>query len=333
MPKSSRWKERLSSNEFIIIYVILALSVAIASVNSSFASVATLVTLARAGLLMMIFALCEMVVIVSGGIDVSFPAVACAAMFIPVKIMLAVKMDNLWFPFLIAMLIGIIVGFLNAVLIATLKIPPLIATLGMNSIISGALVGFLGATELSRLPQSMQTLYRTYLFTYAEGSRTYPLTILFVIPVVLAIFLALVLKYTTLGRGIYAIGGNMKAAGIAGFQVVKIQYIVYMFTGAVVGIAAIVSCVLNRSASPTNLMGIEMMIIAAVVVGGTRITGGHGTIAGTVLGVALITLIQNNLIMLGVPAHWQPFILGLLIVAGTAITSLKALAVAKHAKV
>lgn len=334
MNQKSRFKELLTSNQAVIIGVLLVLSIAIGLRNDAFVSFSTVVTLARAAILMLIFALCEMLVIISGGIDVSFPAIACAAMYIPVKAMLTYNIDNLWFAFGLAILIGMFFGFLNAVLIASLKIPPLIATLGMSSLINGGLLATFGSTELSRLPSSLNDMFRSYLFTYtAKSGLTYSLTILFIIPVILAIVLALFLRYTTMGRGVYAIGGNRQAARIAGFRVVRIQYFVYIFVGAIVGIGAMVSCILNRSASPTNLMGTEMMIIAAVVVGGTRITGGHGTVSGTILGVTLIALIQNNLIMLGIPTHWQPFILGLLIVLGTAFTSLKAMASMKHAKI
>ena len=88
-----------------------------------------------------------------------------------------------------------------------------------------------------------------------------------------------------------------------------------------------------RQASPQSLMGSEMMVIAAVVVGGTRITGGHGTVIGTILGVLLIAIVQNNLIMLGIPTHFQTFVVGLIIVIGTSITSLRAKKIANSAKV
>jgi simple sugar transport system permease protein len=334
MKTKSRISELLTSNQAVIIMVLLVLSIAIGFRNSAFVSFSTVVILARAAILMLIFALCQMLVIISGGIDVSFPAIACAAMYLPVKMMLNYEIDNLWFPFGMAILIGAFFGLINAVLIASLRIPPLIATLGMNSLISGGLLAFFGSTELSRLPDRLNEMFRSYLFTYtASSGLTYSLTILFIIPVVLAIGLSIFLRYTTMGRGVYAIGGNRSAARIAGFRVIRIQYFVYIFVGAVVGIGAMVSCILNRAASPTNLMGSEMMIIAAVVVGGTRITGGHGSVSGTILGVTLIALIQNNLIMLGIPTHWQPFILGFLIVLGTAFTSLKAMASMKQAKV
>jgi simple sugar transport system permease protein len=135
------------------------------------------------------------------------------------------------------------------------------------------------------------------------------------------------------GRGIYAIGGDRFAARIAGFNVVRIQYLIYMLAGLLASVGGVTYTILMRQGSPQNLMGSEMMVIAAVVVGGTRITGGHGTVIGTLLGVLLIAIVQNNLIMVGVPAHFQSFVVGLIIVLGTGITSIRAKRVANSSKV
>jgi len=141
------------------------------------------------------------------------------------------------------------------------------------------------------------------------------------------------LKYTMFGRGIYATGGDIRAARIAGFNVTAIQFFVYIVSGILSGIAGITYMILMRAADPSVLMGSEMMVIAAVVMGGTRITGGHGTVLGTILGVTLISLIKNNLIMLGVPTHFQTFVIGLIMIVGTSITSLKAKHIANSAKI
>ena len=106
-----------------------------------------------------------------------------------------------------------------------------------------------------------------------------------------------------------------------------------MSAGSIAGIASIAYMILMRQADPSVLMGSEMMVIAAVVMGGTRITGGHGSVLGTVFGVILIALVQNNLIMLGVPTHFQTFVVGLIIVIGTSITSLRAKKISNSAKV
>lgn len=330
---NKKLKQTLTTNEMIVVYIIVGLCVLIGAVNPAFLGISTIITLSRAMLVTLIFAVCEMIVIISGGIDVSFPAVACISMYATVRFLLATGIDSPVLAFAMAGGIGILFGALNAVLIAKVKLPPLIATLGVSSATNGATLAFLG-TEECNIPEKLGNLSRIFIFSYTNADGiTFQLTALILIPVVLIIAAWLILKYTMLGRGIYAIGGDKNAARIAGFDVVKIQFLIYMTTGFFAGVGGLTSVILLRHASPQSLMGSEMMVIAAVVVGGTRITGGHGTVIGTVLGVLLIAIVQNNLIMLGVPTHFQTFVVGLIIVIGTSITSLRAKKIANSAKV
>ena len=327
-------KKLLATNEMIVVYIIVALSAVISLVNPAFASPATLVSLSRAMLVTLMFAMCEMIVIISGGIDVSFPAIASLAMYGTVQIMLKTGLDNAWAAYGIAMLIGIGCGALNALLIAVVRIPPLIATLGTSSIISGATLAFIGVQIVSNIPSTLDGLGKVSLLTYTSPDGvSYALTALILIPVVICALMYVLLRYTMLGRSIYAIGGDQRAAHVAGFNVKGTQFFVYMLAGCIAGLGGVTYMVLMRQADPNVLMGGEMMVIAAVVMGGTRITGGHGKVIGTILGVALITLVKNNLIMLGVPAHYQTFVVGLVIVIGTSITSLRAKSSANKAKI
>jgi simple sugar transport system permease protein len=147
------------------------------------------------------------------------------------------------------------------------------------------------------------------------------------LPVSILIFLALIvivwalLKYTMLGRGIYAIGGDRISAERAGFNITAIQLFIYTFVGFISGIAGMVHTTMMRNSNPVSIIGTEMIIIAAVVLGGARITGGHGTILGTILGLFLVIIMNNSLILLGISSDWQRFVIGLLIIIGTGITS------------
>lgn len=328
-----KWKQILTTNEMIVVYIIIGLCVLIGTANSAFFSVSTIITLSRAMLVTLIFAVCEMTVIISGGIDVSFPAVACISMYATIRLFKATGLDNPLLAFAMAGAIGVLFGLVNAILIAKMNLPPLIATLGVSSVANGATLAFLG-TEECNVSGKLGELSKIFIFSLTnEDGVTFQLTVLFLIPLALIVAAWLILKYTMLGRGIYAIGGDKNAARVAGFNVIKIQFIIYMTAGFFAGIGGLTSTILLRHASPQSLMGSEMMVIAAVVVGGTRITGGHGTVIGTVLGVLLIAIVQNNLIMLGVPTHFQTFVVGLIIVIGTSITSLRAKKIANSTKV
>lgn len=334
MKNNSIIKRLIASNQMMVVLIIVALCLLIGIVNPVFFGINTVIDTVRSMLVMLIFALCEMMIIISGGIDVSFPAVASFSMYFTTKFMIDMGIDNVFVGFVIAIVVGMLLGLINAVLIGTFKIPTLIATLGTSSLISGALLAFVGVNEITNLPPKLDSLSQVFLFTVkkADGLQS-SMSIMIIIPIVLCIIIWILLKYTMLGRTIYAIGGDINAAQRVGFNVVKTQYFLYMFVGAIVGIAGMTYTILMRNSNPVNLMGSEMMVIAAVVIGGARITGGHGNVVGTILGVLLINLVTNNLIMLGVPNYWQAFVVGMLIIIGVSITSLRTKRIAQSPKI
>ena len=326
----------LTSTPMILIYVMVVFCVIAAIRQPAFLSPATLINLCRAGIFTMCFAICEMVVIISGGIDVSFPAIGCVAMYVPMYLYNnGMGVDSVFFFFGVAILIGLAFGILNGVLVAILKLPPLIATLATSSVASGGLIMLLGTREFTTLPPSLDWLYSINLLTYTDPATgfKYPLTILFLVPVILCIVVALVLRYTMLGRGLYAIGGDKNAARVAGFNVKKLQFTAYIFCSVMASATAMIYTTLMHSSTTTALMGEEMIIIAACVVGGCRLTGGHGSVGGTILGVLLITLVQNNLNMLGVPTSWQIFAVGLVLLLGAVLSSIQAKRIEKLGKI
>lgn len=326
----------LTSTPMILIYVMVVFCIIAAIRQPAFLSPATLINLSRAGIFTMCFAICEMVVIISGGIDVSFPAIGCVAMYVPMYLYNNdMGVDSAFFFFGVAILIGLIFGILNGVLVSFLKLPPLIATLATSSVASGGLIMLLGTREFTTLPPSLDRLYSINLLTYTDPVTgfKYPLTILILVPVVLCIVVALVMKHTMLGRGLYAIGGDKNAARVAGFNVTGLQFTAYIFCSVMASATAMMYTTLMHSSTTTALMGEEMIIIAACVVGGCRLTGGHGGVGGTILGVLLITLVRNNLNMLGVPTSWQTFAVGLVLLLGAVLSSIQAKRIQKLGKI
>lgn len=322
--KNKKLIQNLVSTKMILVYIIIIFCLIVGIRQPAFFSFGTLITDARAGIFLMCFALSEMIVIISGGIDVSFPAIGCAAMYIPMYLVNRVThVDNAVYAFILAILIGLIFGTLNAVLISILNIPPMIATLATSSIVSGGMVTILGTREFTTLPDSLQAIYNTNIITYinpATGFK-YLLNVLFLVPVIGCIVISVLLRFTMLGRGLYAIGGDKTAAKVAGFNVRRLQFFAYIFSGIFTAITAMIYNILMHSATTSALMGDEMITIAACVIGGVRITGGYGDVSGVVLSVVLITLVQNSLNMLGIPTSWQTFVVGLVILSGTVLTS------------
>ena len=211
---------KLTETRMILMYIIIAFCLAVGIRQPAFFSPATVITIMRAGIFTMCFALCEMVVIISGGIDVSFPAVACVAMYVPMYIINRVyNIDSALFAFGLAIFIGLAFGLLNGFLVSILKLPALIATLAISSIAYGGLITLLGTREFTVLPKSLKLIYDTNLFTYTAAGTgfKYPLNILVLLPIVVSILVAWMLQKTMMGRGLYAIGGDKSSAMMAGF--------------------------------------------------------------------------------------------------------------------
>ena len=135
----------------------------------------------------------------------------------------------------------------------------------------------------------------------------------------------IMMRYTMLGRGIYAFGGDAVSARRAGFNTVFIQIFVFSFMGCLAGLGGMTRTVLTGSCQPTTLEGYEMTCIAAAVLGGTRLSGGVGTVTGSLLGVVLMMIVNNNLILLGIPTYWSKFVTGVFIILGIGISSYQAL--------
>lgn len=313
----------MQTSEFYVGMVILVLFIMIGSKNAAFFTPDNMYNLIRSGVVPGIFVLCAMVVIISGGIDVSFPAIATFSMFSTTKILNAIGYEGpLFVAFILAGLIGLILGLINAVFIALFRLPTLIVTLGTSSMFSGFLLTFVGSGQISQLPSSMIEFSKTQIFEYTNPAGiTSGLPAAVLITALMVVIVALFLKYTMIGRGIYAMGGDPVSAQRIGFSTTFIQFFVYSFVGLMAGIAGIIHTCLMRSSNPVDLLGGELLIIAAVVLGGTRITGGHGTVLGSLLGLLLVITIQNSLILMGIPSYWQRFVIGALILIGTSVAA------------
>lgn len=316
-------KRIMKSTEPYVLAAIVLLSILIQSRSGQFFTGNNLVDLARSMVVPALFAIGAQLVIVSGGIDVSFPAVASLSMFITTKLLLNIDYGgSILLPYIMGAALGILMGLVNGFLIGYFRFPTLVVTLGTSSLFIGIMQGVLAARELP-VPPAMYEHGKAKLFSaYNEGlglSSDMPVTILILIGLLILTFM--LLRYTMLGRGIYALGGDETSAKRAGFNVFGIKLFIYSYVGLIAGIGGIARASMMRNCHPTNLLGMEMTVIAAVVLGGTRVTGGLGTLTGTMLGMALMTIMSNSLIMLGIPTYWQKVFTGLIIIIGTGVSA------------
>jgi simple sugar transport system permease protein len=316
----------LRRNETLVALVIVAFCVAAGLSDPRFLSIPTAMDLARASIVLGIFAVGVMVVLVSGGIDVSFTAIAAFAMYATTLIVVTHAPDLPWYAiFAISIAIGAALGAINGIFIAGFGLPTLIVTLGTLAIFRGFLLTFVGSRLISNLPPGMRDFSRMMMVrgTNADGSFfSLPWAFAFLVGVVA--LTAFILYRTMLGRAIFAIGGSVESARRIGIAVWRTQFFVYVYVGALAGLAGIIHASMARVANPFDLVGLELSVIAAVVLGGARLMGGYGTLTGTLLGVALIVMVRNSLVVIGIPATWQAVVIGILILVGTGLPAWQA---------
>jgi len=312
-------------SETLVALTIVALSLIIGLSNPAFFTIGNVFDLLRGSIVTGIFAMGVLIVIVSGGIDVSFTAIAVFALYATVKLMKAYAPDApILIGFLIAAPIGLGLGLINAFFIARFKLPTLIVTLGTLSMFQGFLLFAIGNQIIRDVPPALTAFARSALVRMPLERGTANLHPAILITIVVILIVYFLLNYTMLGRGIYALGGAREAAERAGFNVTHIQYFIYGFVGLLSGIAGMTFGSLTRQANPQDIVGTELSVIAAVVLGGAQLTGGRGTVAGTILGVILVAIANNSLILIGVPSVWQRVVIGIIILVGTGLPAVRA---------
>ncbi|MFT0762837.1 ABC transporter permease [Actinomyces sp. F1_1611] len=303
--KTSRWTGSLQ--QMLALVSLIIITVVFSFMSPNFMTLSNITTILMAATVTGILSLGVTFVIVTGGIDLS---VGTAMIFCGV--MAGVFMTYwgwpLWLGVIATIAVGAVVGFLNGFAVAVLNIPPFIATLGMMMITQG----------LSLVISGTKPIYFNDTPGFADimnvpiipGTRI-PLGVL--IFILMMVFSWFVLSKTLLGRYTFAIGSNEKATALSGVNVTKWKIWIYTFSGLFIGLAGILQASRLNSAQPSGGMGLELQAIAAVVIGGTSLSGGKGSITGTVIGAMIMAVLTNGLRIITVPQEWQSVAVGLVI--------------------
>lgn len=263
-------------------------------------------------------------VILTGGIDLSVGSILAFSGAVAAGLLkngVELPMFNLFmgFTFLGAAIAGILVGSLlgwvNGVAITRFKVPPFVATLAMLTMARGLTMLWTGGFPITGLG-------KTFGFIGTGWFLGIPMPV-WISMTIVAIF-AIVAKFTRFGRYIYAVGGNERAAHLSGLNINKIKLMVYTLAGALSAVAGLLVTSRLDSAQPNAGMGFELDSIAAVVIGGTSLAGGRGSVLGTVLGALIIGVLNNGLVLLNVSPFWQQVIKGLVILLAVVIDKLNA---------
>lgn len=252
-------------------------------------------------------------VIITSGIDLSVGSVmGFVGMF------MAIMMVDYSLPPIIAILLGLamgtLFGFINGLLVTRAKLPPFITTLGMMSVGRGLAYVMSGGWPVSGFPDSFMVSGQGHFLGI-------PLPVIYLL--IVAIIAHVFLKYTVLGKHIYAVGGNEKAAKLVGIKAEKVILITYVINGFLAAVSGFLMTSWLGMAQPNAGQGYESDVIAATVIGGTSLSGGDGSILGAVLGAWIMATLRNGMILLRVSSFWQEIVIGVVIVVAVALDKMR----------
>ena len=257
--------------------------------------------------LIVVVAMGEMMVIITKNIDLSIGSILGFSGIAVGMIFVEYPEFSIWLAFLLGTLIGMLLGAFNGLLITLLKIPSIIVTLGTLSLYRGLLFIIGGGRQIdpNHIPEGLIKL-----------SQTSPIIIPWIIifAAFVAIMTYLFIRFSHMGREIYAIGSNPQAAQLRGIKTNKVVFIVFTICGACAGFAGIMYASRFGYVNPGMTgVGLEFVVISATVIGGTNVAGGSGTVIGTVIGCLLLGVVNTALAVLGISAFWQQAMYGIII--------------------
>lgn len=312
-------------NKYGILLIFIGICILLAFLTLSdgvsiFLKFRNIVNVLRQSSVIGIIALGVTFVIITGGIDLSSGSLV--AMVGVISALLA--RESMGLPIIVPILAGITVGFLagsiSGVLHAKAKIPPFIATLGMMTVARGVAFLITKGRPVDNLSEAFQVIGQGSILNFGQN---------FFIPFPVLIFAAMalianfLLSNTRFGKFTYAIGGNEQAAYICGVNVDRHKILVYGFAGLLSGVASIVLTSRVSSGQPSAGVSYELDAIASAVIGGTSLSGGIGTIGGTIIGTLIIAVMNNGLDLLGVSSYWQQILKGIIIVTAVVIDTMR----------
>lgn len=311
------WLARVSLAPYTgVVVALIVVSGFLTITQPAFFTWANFTTTVGANTGVLILAVGETFVILSGGIDLSTAAAATAT-----GMVLGLALNAGWgfvLALIVALALGLVIGLLNGLLITKAKISFLVVTLGALSIWESFALVVYGGQTVSVFGKPGFSPINAFV-----NNGVGPIPILLIFDVGLAIVASVVLRYMTFGRSVYAIGSNVEAARLNGINVSRLLIVVYTIAGVAAAIAGVVAVGRLTAADPTVDPTLLLTVLAAVLIGGTSFTGGEGGILGTVIGVLFLGVIQNGLTLSNVSAFWQGIVSGVILIAAVGLSVLR----------
>jgi len=306
------WETIVKRREFSVLILIGVLVVVFSIFTERFLSINNISNLLLQTAGIVTASIGMTMVIITAGIDVSVGStmgMACAVSGLALTAGLPALL-----VFIVAIAVGLIIGLFNGALIAYGEIPPIIVTLGTMNLVRALMYQVLGGRWISGIPPTIR---------FIGLGKMLGIPISTWIAGFLIIAFTYFLNMRPLGRYIYAVGNNQEAARISGINLKTTLVFVYALTGALVGFAGLIYVARTGIVQTNTGMGFELDVIAAVVLGGTSILGGRGTVVGSLLGALLVGIIKNGMILLNVPALSEGLVIGVLIIVSVLLDLLR----------
>lgn len=296
--------------DMILLLVIVAISAIFQCTNSAFLRASNIANIFSGYAVYGIMAVGMMLVISTGNIDVSVGAQLAVVSMVVASLASKGIINNAFMAIVVSLACGLLLGLINGSLVALMKLPAIIVTLGTLNIMRGVLLLIIGSSWIPGLPAWFTAIART-MPLMSIGVRFKMTAYIWFLVAIMSYFL---MHHMVLGRKVLAVGANPEGAARIGFKPAS----VYVFTFAVMGLTSGLAAVFYTAnvgiAQPVAGNGYEMTLIAAVVIGGTSFSGGKVSVLGTFLGVLLLSIIESGMVISKVPVYWQELVKGAVII-------------------
>lgn len=312
--KENKLKKIFSNQQAVVILALVVICIAFSLMTDKFMQPTTFTNIAKSAYYIAFMAIGVTFVIATGGIDLSIGTVSICSALVGGTLM--EKGCPMWLVLCSILLTGLVFGIINGLLVSKLNLPAFIATLG-TMMMSRGLGSIVSKTRTISFPQGDQpgAWFRELFMITGDKSilpRNFPTG--FVLLAVISIIMAIILNKTRTGRYILAIGSNKEATRLSGINVAKYETTAYIISGLFAALAGIAYVAVFSTAQPNTGNGFELDAIAGVVIGGTSLAGGVGSILGTIIGVFIMTVLKIGFPYIGVQSHYQLFITGIILI-------------------
>lgn len=313
----ARWRRR---PELWLLLVIVLVGALFGATAPGFLTLPNVIDLLETYSVQAIIAMGLFVVLVSGGIDISFAATASVAQYCAALLAARVGLPA---PVVIAagLAIGAALGCLNALLVHYLRITSIIATISMMSITFSLLMYFSGGKSIYDLPDWWTTRVIFYRTELASGDIV-RITLPIVVMAAVALLTWAIMTRASIGRQLYAMGGNPEAARRIGARIGLLTFFAYGYLGLLAAVGGMIQAHRVGESVPNAMVNTELAVLSAAVLGGASLSGGIGTVPGVLLGIVLLAMLQNGLNLLGVSSYFFQIVIGVTILVSTSITVL-----------